>query len=201
MPHAATKPTQASTATCRILHVNDSDADHRVLAELLERDRSFSFERAHSGLEALQQLRRKVHLPNLVIVTWSYARMACADFIDQMKSDKRLAVIPVIVIASAISPDEVMQAYDAGAACVLKQDPDPESLAGSLRAVKDFWGRVMLPFCDSPTQPMPNTEKAGAKTAGASRRSKSTAEHRRAVAKKAVQARWAKTKRDPSADG
>ena len=115
--------------------------------------------------------------------------MACAEFIDQMKSDKRLAVIPIIVMASAISPDEVMQAYDAGAACVLQQGSDPDSLVRSLEALKHFWSLVLLPFCDSPSHSMPKIGKA----------SKLTTNQRSALAKNAVRARWAKAKGDRGA--
>jgi CheY-like chemotaxis protein len=184
-----TKTAESTAVKCRILHVNDTDADHEVLTKLLELDRSFSVERARSGLEALQQLRHNAQVPNLVLVTWSFAQMACAEFIDQMKSDKRLAVIPIIVMASAMSPDEVMQAYDAGAACVLQQGSDPDSLVRSLQALKNFWSLVLLPFCDSPAHSMPQIGKAF----------KLTTKQRSALARNAVQARWAKAKGDRGA--
>lgn len=186
-----TKTAESTAVKCRILHVNDTDADHEVLTKLLEPDRSFSLERAHSGVEALQQLRHKAQVPNLVLVTWSFAQMACAEFIDQMKSDKRLAIIPIVVMASALSPDEVMQAYDAGAACVLQRGSNSESLARSLQALKNFWSLVLLPFCDSPTRSMPKIGNA----------SKLTTKERSALARSAVRARWAKAKTERDAQG
>jgi CheY-like chemotaxis protein len=191
MQPTETKTAESTAVKCRILHVNDTDADHEVLTKLLEPDRSFSLERARSGVEALQQLRHKAQVPNLVLVTWSFAQMACAEFIDQMKSDKRLAIIPIIVMASAISADEIMQAYDVGAACVLQKGPDSESLVRSLQALKQFWTLVMLPFCDSPTHSVPKTGNA----------SKLTTKQRSAQAKNAVRARWAKATADRGADG
>src|SRR5207248_1052725 len=143
-----TRSTESVPIRCRILHVNDINAEHAILTGLFKPDRSFSIERARSGPEALQQLRQKAELPNFVIVSSSFARIACTEFIDQMKSDKRFAVIPIIVIASTMSSDEVMQAYDAGAACVLQTGPDAESLLRSFQAVKHFWTLVMLPFRD-----------------------------------------------------
>jgi CheY-like chemotaxis protein len=186
MQPTKTKTAEFTPVKCRVLHVNDTDADHEVLTKLVQPDRSFSVERARSGVEALQQLRHKTQVPNLVLVTWSFAQMACVDFIDQMKSDKRLAVIPIIVMASAISRDEIMQAYDAGAACVLEQGSDPDSLVRSLQALKNFWSLVLLPFCDSPTHSVPQIGKA----------SKLTTKQRSALAKNAVRARWAKAKGD-----
>jgi CheY-like chemotaxis protein len=176
--------------------VSDSDSDHEVLAEILQADRSFSLQRARSGVEALQQLRQKLQLPNLVIVTWSFALMTCAEFIDQMKSEKRFALIPIVVLASAMTPDEVTLAYDGGAACVLQKGSDRESLARGIEALKEFWTLVLLPFCDSPIQPAPNT---GEKTRGADKPAKLTPKQRSAIGKKAVQARWAKAKADSDA--
>jgi CheY-like chemotaxis protein len=193
------KSTEATAATCRILHVNDNDTDHQVLAEVLQADRSFSLERAHSGVEALQQLRHKVQLPNLVVINWSFALITCAEFIDQMKSEKRLAVIPIVVIASDMTTDEVTLAYDTGAACLLRKGPNRESLARSLEALTRFWSLVLLPFCDSPAYPVQATEKTGAKTAQTGKPSKVTAKQRSAIGKKAVEARWAKAKNDRDA--
>ncbi|MGI8961559.1 MAG: response regulator [Bryobacteraceae bacterium] len=190
------KASEGAPAKCRVWHVDDDDADHQLLVELLQADSSFSLHRARSGVEALQQLRHKQHLPNLVIVNWSFARMTCAEFIDQMKSEKRLAVIPIIVIASAISQDEVTLAYDSGAACVLGRGPDRASLARSLRVLKDFWTLVLLPFCP---HPMPKAETIGIEPRTTRKTSKLTAEQRSAAAKKAVQARWAKAKPHSSA--
>jgi len=181
------------------LHINDSDADHQVLAEVLQAHRSFSLERARSGVEALQQLRQKLQLPNLVVINWSFALITCAEFIDQMKSEKRLAVIPIIVIASGMTPDEVTLAYDTGAACVLRKGANRESLARSLGALTDFWTLVLLPFCDSPTHPVSKIEKTGEKTRRIDKPSKLTAKQRSAIAKKAVQTRWAKVRSDSDA--
>jgi len=142
------------------------------------------------GVEALQQLRNKAQLPNLVIVTWSFAQMACAEFIDQMKSEKRLAVIPIIVIASAISPEEVMQAYDAGAACVLLKGSHRESLIESLRSLKDFWSLVMLPFCNAPIE-LPESRT---KTRDKGQISGLTSPELSAKRKNAARARWAKAR-------
>jgi CheY-like chemotaxis protein len=177
------RPTESIAVTCRILHVSDNDADHQALVKALKSDRSFSVERARSGVEALQQLRHKLRLPNLVIATWSYARMTCAEFVDQMKSDRRLALIPIIITSSDMSPQKVNQAYDAGAACVLRTGSDPESLTRGLEALKQFWRLVMLPFCDSPARAKP-----------ARRQERLTSQQRSAIGKKAVNARWARAK-------
>jgi CheY-like chemotaxis protein len=193
---ASGKPADAAPVTCKILHVNDNDADHQVLAEVLHADRSFSLQRARSGVEALQQLRRKGPLPNLVIINWSFALITCAEFIDQMKSEKRLAVIPIIVIASSITPDEITLAYDAGAACVLRKCLDCESLARTLQALKNFWTLVLLPFCDLPARAVAKDQKTVAKTRRTDTPSKLTAKQRSAIGTKAVQARWAKAKTD-----
>jgi CheY-like chemotaxis protein len=191
MPQQARTRTRSTSVRCRLLHVNDTDADHEILTRVLKADRSFSVERARSGVEALEQLRNKVPLPNLVLVTWSFAQMACAEFIDQMKSEKRLAVIPIIVIASAISPEEVMQAYDAGAACVLLKEPDRKRLTQTLRSLQHFWSRVRLPFCDSPPEQMPDPRRQRGDTAQLSHL---TSPRLRAIGKKAAAARWSKSK-------
>lgn len=193
------KRTEDLTATCRILHVNESDGDHQVLAEVLQAGRSFSLDRAHSGVEALQQLRHKVHLPNLVVISWSFALITCAEFIDQMKSEKRLAVIPIVVLASRMTPDEVALAYDTGAACVLQKGPDRESLARNLEALAAFWDLVLLPFCESPARPATRTEKTDGKTPQPRKPSKVTPRQRSAIGKKAVEARWARAKNDRDA--
>jgi CheY-like chemotaxis protein len=193
LPSSA-KRTGATAATCRILHVNDSDADHQLLAEVLQANGSFSLARARSGVEALQLLRHKVQLPNLVVISWSFALITCAEFIDQMKSEKRFAVIPIVVLASRMTPDEVAVAYDTGAACVLQKGPDRESLARSLEALASFWDLVLLPFCESPARPASTTEKTAGKTPQPRKLSKVTPRERRAIAKKAVEARWAKAK-------
>lgn len=191
---ASSKTAESAAVACRILHVNDSDADHEVLAEVLQSDPSFSLERARSGVEALQQLRHKLQLPNLVVINWSFALITCAEFLDQMKSEKRLALIPIVVIASGMTPDEVTLAYDSGAACVLRKGSNRESLARSLEALTHFWTLALLPFCDLSAHPRPRPEKTGEQTPRTRKPSMLTAKQRSAIAKKAVQVRWAKVK-------
>ena len=144
------------TIRCRILYVTDRDADYGSFVELMQPDRSFSIERATTGVTALDELptRRRADLPNLILTRWLLPSMTGAEFVQRLKADPKLRLIPVMLLGADLAPEEVDEAYAAGVACVLPKPSDLDGLRGVCESIKSFWVFVArLPLCDSLPKP------------------------------------------------
>jgi chemotaxis family two-component system response regulator Rcp1 len=139
----------------RLLVVDDNPADAELLRQLLK-----SLNRPHEayfvtdGLDALEFLNCEgpyvdAPTPNLILLDVHMPRMNGFELLARLKSHPELRVIPVIMLSSSSSPDDIRKAYQAQANCyVLK----PNKIAGAqkfIQAIEAFWMNIaVLPPCD-----------------------------------------------------
>jgi CheY-like chemotaxis protein len=134
------------TRPCRILNISDSDGEHTLLVSILKPDNLTVVERASAGVYALQDLRRRptAQLPDLVIIPWRLPLLSGCEFIQEMKADERLKIIPVVVFTSKMPSEEVQALYSAGASCVIPKGTTLPEFEVSLEALKKFWVEVAV---------------------------------------------------------
>jgi hypothetical protein len=61
----------------------------------------------------------------------------------ELKSNPRLASVPVVIVSGSDNPDEIRRAYELHASCYIRK---PDDLEGFLRFIQisfDFWGSVV----------------------------------------------------------
>ena len=132
-----------------ILVVEDNAADADLVAESL--DVAPSAPRllmAPSGRVALELLRDSSAdaLPAVVLLDLNLPGHGGLEILAQLKSDAALRRIPVVVLTTSKSQDEIDRCYEAGAAAVLNKPLRLREYREMLAAFERFWlGHVRLP--------------------------------------------------------
>ena len=139
----------------RILVVDDDPAGARVLQEVMKNlQRRHELHFVWNGAEALDFLhRRGAHpdapRPDLVLLDINMPRVGGLETLSAMKSDPDLRVIPVIMLSTSDSPEDVRRSYEAHANCYVQKPTNLEHAIKLVRAVESFWMEcVLLPASD-----------------------------------------------------
>ncbi|MGQ0506134.1 MAG: response regulator [Myxococcaceae bacterium] len=91
--------------SARVLLVENDDGVRDALAELLT-SHGCEVESAHDGAEALKCLQAKSnqHLPDVILLDLVMRVMNGWRFASEMRSDPRLATLPVVVLSAVREP-------------------------------------------------------------------------------------------------
>lgn len=105
---------------------------------------------AKDGEEALDFLfRRKNYAqaprPNLVLLDLYLPKKHGLDVLNEIKKDEKLRKIPVIVFTVSTDEEEMVRAYDSGAAGFLQKPASPEEFERLLTTVWEYWRIAKLP--------------------------------------------------------
>ena len=104
---APTAPAVADTTSTpprsrtRLLVVDDSVDAQELFRLHLERS-GYEVVTAHDGREALEQLGREPLLPGCIIVDLLMPVMDGMELIESLRSDRRLADVPVLVVSAVL---------------------------------------------------------------------------------------------------
>jgi two-component system, chemotaxis family, response regulator Rcp1 len=135
-----------------ILLVEDNPADVRLTEEALkEAHASTRLHVASDGVQALQFLRREgehaaAPRPDLVLLDLNLPGLDGRQVLKAVKSDPDLRRIPVVVLTTSPSEDDIIHAYDQHVNSYIRKPVDLDSFLGVLRAIDDYWlGSVALP--------------------------------------------------------
>jgi sigma-B regulation protein RsbU (phosphoserine phosphatase) len=101
-----------SPAAHSVLVVDDTAANRRLYSGILGKA-GFQVQTACDGLEALAQIQEE--RPSLVLLDFVMPRMDGVAVLRKMRADPRYARVPVVMLTSSASPDDVDDALEAGA--------------------------------------------------------------------------------------
>ncbi|MFO8034986.1 MAG: response regulator [Candidatus Bipolaricaulota bacterium] len=141
-----------------ILVVEDEDQDYELIersiraAEKSQEGISARTElyRAADGAEALDFLFRKgehtdAPRPNLILLDLRLPKLNGMEVLEKIKQDNRLRKIPVVVLTVSTDEEEMVRAYDSGAAGFLNKPTAPEQFSRLLSTVLEYWRIARLP--------------------------------------------------------
>ncbi|HUS07899.1 MAG TPA: response regulator [Bryobacteraceae bacterium] len=132
--------------------IEDSPADIRLLMEAC-RDSKIPkrLHVANDGLEALNYLfRRGEHhaavRPDLIILDLNLPIISGHEVLAHVKADDSLRIIPVIVLSTSTSIEDVRKSYELGAACYIRKPLNITEYFDTVEQAADFWlGTAILP--------------------------------------------------------
>lgn len=142
----------------RILVVDDDPAAAHLLLELtknLQLPHELYF--AKDGVEALDFVHcRGAYVdaprPNLILLDMNMPRLGGLETLSTIKNDPELCVIPVIMLSSSSSPQDVRKCYQAHANCYVLKPTDLDRSVKLVQVVEAFWmDFALLPSCDERT--------------------------------------------------
>ena len=106
------------------------------------------------GAEALDYLfargehagRDPTALPSIVLLDLNLPRVDGRQVLAQIKSDPDLRRIPVVVLTTSPSEDDILHAYDQHVNSYIRKPVDLDEFFAVLKAIDDYWlGSVALP--------------------------------------------------------
>ncbi|HYC71935.1 MAG TPA: response regulator [Opitutaceae bacterium] len=144
----------------RVLLVEDSADDVNLLTSALRRvDAGIDLDVVTDGHEALHYLRRvnsyaRAVLPDVILLDLNTPKKNGLEVISEVKADKDLACIPIVVMTTSSSPVDIKRAYQHGAACYVTKPQDFEGLKQFVRNFFEFWRMAEFAVDHGPLNPV-----------------------------------------------
>jgi CheY-like chemotaxis protein len=132
-----------------ILMVEDNPTDVMITREALEHAKVLnSLHVVEDGIEALDFLHRrgkyaKSPEPDLILLDLNMPRKNGQEVLAEIKADKRLKHIPVVVLTTSKAEEDVLKAYGLHANCYVIKPVDFDVFAEVVRSIQQFWFSVV----------------------------------------------------------
>ena len=131
-----------------ILLVDDNVGDVVLTKEALK-GASFSnrVSTAHDGVEAIEFLHRRGKFanapkPDLVLLDINMPRKNGCEVLNDIRNDKELTLLPVIILTSSEAEDDICRAYELRANCYVTKPVDLDEMVKVVQAIDHFWTTV-----------------------------------------------------------
>lgn len=138
--------------TAQVLVIEDDPGERRLLLEALDSGRARkNVSVAEDGVEAMAFLRREgkhagAPRPDLILMPLAVPRKDGRRVIEEIRSDPTLKRIPILILTSSRSEEEINGAYESGANCYVVKPVEMDGFFSLVQAIEDFWlGTVVLP--------------------------------------------------------
>lgn len=82
--------------------------------------------------------------PDLVILDLNLPRLTGIEVLKQIRTAPRLCLLPVVVLSTSRRPEDVREAYAAGANTYIEKPQDFDRFVEILRIVQQFWLEMVL---------------------------------------------------------
>lgn len=128
-----------------ILIVEDNPGDVRLVREgFTEADITPEFHIATDGKEALAFLRKcsnddSLTYPDLVLLDLNLPRVDGFEVLEEVKNNQKYPLVPVLVLSSSKSEDDVTESYKRHANAYLTKPDDPDGFAALAKTIEEFW--------------------------------------------------------------
>jgi two-component system chemotaxis response regulator CheY len=98
----------------RVLVVDDSSTMRRIIINTLNRLGHEDVVEAANGREGLERLTEGSGAVDLIITDWNMPEMSGIDFVRAVRGIETLRTLPVLMITTNASRDDIVQARQAG---------------------------------------------------------------------------------------
>jgi len=139
-----------------ILLVEDDDDDVLLTKRALENDRMLNtMHRVEDGVQALEFLRREGDFkdaprPDLILLDLNMPRKDGREVLKEIKADKNLRRIPVVVLTTSENESDIASSYDCQANSYVTKPVDLNKFKEVVSTIKKYWFAVVkLPPVDA----------------------------------------------------
>ncbi len=140
-----------NTNSISILLVEDNPADARLILEFFKDiNIKNSIHIVHDGMEArnflFKQCKSDMDNPDLIILDLNLPRISGREILKEIKEDKELKTIPVLILTTSEASEDIKECYDHYANCYLIKPVDFDEFTKIMESIKNFWfNKVELP--------------------------------------------------------
>lgn len=135
-----------------ILLVEDNLGDIRLIEEVfIDANIENKMQVAQDGEKAMKILRREgkhanTNRPDLILLDLNLPKMNGKEVLREIKEDENLKCIPVIILTTSTSKEDLLETYNHNANCYINKPFDFDHLLKVINNIKDFWlNTVKLP--------------------------------------------------------
>ncbi len=126
--------------TIKVLLVEDSPADARLVKEVFKEENIMAtVDIATDGQEAMSYLRQEGKRPNLVILDLNLPKKDGREVLKEIKSDPELKSIPVIILTTSQSEEDIANSYRLQASCYVIKQIELEEFIKVIKSIDEFW--------------------------------------------------------------
>jgi two-component system response regulator len=128
-----------------ILLVEDNQGDVRLTKEAFkEVGFKIKLNVVRDGIEAIDYLHKKKNFtdksrPNLILLDLNMPKKDGREVLKEVKADKSLKLIPIVVLTTSNSRDDIMDAYAHHANCYITKPVDMLKFIETIKKIGDFW--------------------------------------------------------------
>lgn len=131
-----------------LLMVEDNPADVRLTIEALAEEKVANhLQVAKDGIEALEILQQKGDFrnaprPDLILLDLNLPRMCGHEVLAFIKGDETLKRIPVVVLTTSGTEEEILRSYNLHASCHILKPVELAQFTQVVKIIEGFWLRV-----------------------------------------------------------
>jgi chemotaxis family two-component system response regulator Rcp1 len=139
----------ANTKPIEILLVEDSPSDAALTIEALKAGKiANKLTHMEDGVEAMDFLMRKGKYanavkPDLIMLDLNLPRKDGREVLAEIKNDKYLKIIPIIVLTTSRSDEDILKSYQLNANCYITKPVDFTHFIKVVKSIENFWLTVV----------------------------------------------------------
>jgi len=132
-----------------ILLVEDNPGDVRLTMEAFREVRGCNrIHTVYDGMEALAFLNREgsyvnVPFPDLILLDLNLPKKDGREVLSSIKANERTRRIPVVVLTTSKSEEDIAKSYELQANCYVTKPVDLDRFLEVVRSIGDFWLAVV----------------------------------------------------------
>ena len=128
-----------------ILLVEDNPGDVRLIQEALKENKIVNnLHIADDGIQALEFLNSTENpVPDLILLDLNLPRMDGREVLEEIKSDIKLKIIPVVILTTSSSDEDILKTYNLHANCYITKPVDLDKFIQIVKKIGKFWFSIV----------------------------------------------------------
>lgn len=129
----------------QILLVEDNFGDIKIAQEAFKQsDSTINLSYVQDGVEAINYLKKnneftKATTPDLILLDLNLPKKDGREVLSEVKSDKSLKQIPIIVLTTSESEIDINECYLLGANSFITKPIDLDSFLKAIKLIEEYW--------------------------------------------------------------
>ncbi|WP_240453915.1 response regulator [Chachezhania antarctica] len=136
----------------KIMIVEDNDDDYEACVVALTQDNNLAntLQRCTTGDAALEFLmgaregNSRHQLPSLILLDLNLPGTDGREVLQQIKADKALRMIPVVVMTTSKDEHDIQDCYMAGANSYVLKPVDLQGFFEAVARLRDYWFQIVI---------------------------------------------------------
>jgi chemotaxis family two-component system response regulator Rcp1 len=140
-----TKSVERDVTAFEVLLVEDSPGDVRLTREAFKDAKvHINLHVAYDGAEAMAFVKREgVHAdaprPDMVLLDLNLPKKSGREVLEEIKEDPALMSIPVVILTTSASEQDILRSYLHHANCFITKPVDLEGFLTVVKSIDNFW--------------------------------------------------------------